>query len=169
MLFFDEVSVVDHTRLAMTEAFQDYFIEVGLDIDWVVKTFSYTDEMQDKVKERKRKRDMIIYLTAGALLAGTAVTGGGSLWAGAITSGVSKWTAKPAFARFAGIASKASKDVQSTAGKLKLPEKGPVYGEGIAPQMGNLNSASSGMFTGALIGIIGLMKVTQNIKHGKDQ
>ncbi|KAH3916860.1 hypothetical protein HBI56_170130 [Parastagonospora nodorum] len=113
----------------MTETFQDYFIEVGLDIDRDVKTFRYTDELQDKAKEKKANRDMIINLITGAPLAGTAVTGVGSLWAGAITSGVSKWMANPAFAQFAGVPSRASKGVQSAAGKLKLPGKGPVATE----------------------------------------
>ncbi|EAT87290.2 hypothetical protein SNOG_04899 [Parastagonospora nodorum SN15] len=135
MLFFDEISVVDHARLAMTETFQDYFIEVGLDIDRDVKTFRYTDELQDKAKEKKANRDMIINLITGAPLAGTAVTGVGSLWAGAITSG--EYQAEH------------RRGVQSAAGKLKLPGKGPVYGQGMAQQMGNLNSACSGIVPGS--------------------
>jgi hypothetical protein len=163
LLFFDFLSVVDHAHHSMAEASQDHFIELSMDVDWVVKEFSYADELQDKAKEKKRKREMIINLISGALLASTAITGGASLWGGAITSGVSKWMAKAPFSRLAGVAGKASKGGQNAARGVKLP------GKGVADQLGNLNSAAGGIITGGFIGVTGLLKEAQNIKHGDDE
>jgi hypothetical protein len=40
----------------MTEGIQDFFIEIALDAEYIMREFSYADDLEDAAKEKKRQR-----------------------------------------------------------------------------------------------------------------
>jgi hypothetical protein len=171
-LWFDFVSVVDHAHHAMMETTQDFFIEISLDVDWVAAEFSYADEMQQHAKDKARKREMILGILVGITLVVGAITAGVDMFGTAILDQLALipliLQEAGDLGRFSAAAARASRAVQKATRAVNLPSKDDLYGQGLARQLTNLNSAVGGIIGGGFIGAQGLMQQYAKIKHGDD-
>jgi hypothetical protein len=167
LLWFDFMAVINHAHHAMTEAMQDFFNELSFDVEWFAQEFSYADELQDKAKEKKRKREMYIAIVSALLLAASAATAGLALYGEPILAEVGSVAASSE--RLGIVAGRAGRLARLGAKGLKLPGEGGQYGKGLGKQLGNLNTAVGGVIAGGFIGATGLMKEASKIKHGDDE
>jgi hypothetical protein len=168
-LWFEFISIIDHAHHAMTEATQDFFITISLDVDWVAKEFSYTDELQNKAIEKRKKKDMLVAIIAGLALVVSAVIGVAALSAGPILAGLAPLLRGAPLMRLQMIAPRATRTFQAMSRGMRPPAPNNQFGQGLAKQLGNFNTASGGVITGGFIGVTNLMKQTAQIKYEDDE
>jgi hypothetical protein len=146
LLWFEFISIIDHAHHAMNKAMQDFFIELSFEVEWLATEFSYADELAADAKRKRMKKEMIFGIISALLLTASAVTGIVAMWAEPIVQAASqsaKWI------HLGEQAAKFSSTVQKAAKAIKLPGKeGAEYGQGMATQLSNLNSAVGGIIGG---------------------
>ena len=59
----------------MSEATQEHFSHIHMDVGYMVATFTYSDEMQDEAKEKQRNLEMALAIIAALAIVATAFTG----------------------------------------------------------------------------------------------
>jgi uncharacterized membrane protein len=163
----DFKAVVDHAHHAVSKGTQEFLNELSLEVEWDAQEFSYADELEDKAKEKKREKEMIIAIVGALLLTASAAIAGVALYAEPIFAGVTAIVNTSG--RLGVVASRPGKSVQVGARLLRFPGENGMYGKGLPKQMGNINQAVGGFITGSFIGVTDLMKEASKIKHGDDE
>jgi hypothetical protein len=163
-LWFEFLAVINQAHHSMSEAVQNFFIDLNFNVDWVATEFNYADELQEAAKRKRREREMILGILTGVVLTLGAVTATAALWAGPIVSGINSLAQAGRLGRLGAAASRSSRAIQATARGLKLPAE-----KGMVTQLETLSNAVGGIIGSGFIGVSTLVKEYAKIEHGKDE
>jgi hypothetical protein len=174
-LWFDFMSVVDHTYKIMGEATQDAFATMSSDMDYIVETFSYLDELQAKAIERRVKRERAFAIVGAVLTIGFTFLGAAGFFSEAIMAESATVMAMAPFQRLLALAGTRVRRLNTAAAARHLPVHGGTHNlpattsQIFERQLQNLNAAAGGILGSGYNGVTGLMNQMMKMNYKKDE